>query len=97
MLGVYFTLMASLITILQKATMVGPDQSALLPIILMGIGYSVYESAFWVSVAYTVPKHLTGAAYGLATCFSGLAGVAGPIIVAQLQVLDVTSGGVQRF
>ena len=92
MVGVYFTLMCSAITLMQDGSSLGPDRSALLPIILNGIGYSIYESAFWVSVAYTVPTHLIGAAYGLSTCFSGLAGVAGPIIVAELQSRDIVDG-----
>lgn len=52
------------ITLSQKGSKDHRDNSVLIPIILNGIGYSVFESAFWVSVTYAVPKKLLGTAYG---------------------------------
>jgi hypothetical protein len=57
---------------------------------LNGIGYSVFESGFWVSVTYAVPKKLLGSAYGITTVFGNLSGVVAPLIVAYLQKKDTT-------
>jgi len=35
------------------------------PLVMVGIGYSLYASAVWGSIPYCVPPHLTGSAYGI--------------------------------
>ena len=39
----------------------------IIPLCLLGIGYSVYAAALWSCIPYTVPKKLVGTAYGLCT------------------------------
>ena len=43
----------------------GPQYMCLIPLILLGIGYSVYAAALWGCIPYTVPAKLVGTAYGL--------------------------------
>ena len=79
-----------LITLFQKGSTEHKDNSILIALILNGIGYSVFESGFWVSVTYAVPKKLLGSAYGITTVFGNLSGVVAPLIVAYLQKKDTT-------
>jgi len=79
-----------LITLFQKGSTEHKDNSILIAFILNGIGYSVFESGFWVSVTYAVPKKLLGSAYGITTVFGNLSGVVAPLIVAYLQKKDTT-------
>ena len=37
------------------------------PLVLTGIGYSIYASAIWGSVPYVVAPHTVGTAFGLTT------------------------------
>lgn len=39
----------------------------LYPLILTGVGYSIYASAIWGSIPYVVPENAVGTAFGLAT------------------------------
>lgn len=39
----------------------------LYPLILTGVGYSIYASAIWGCVPYVVKPSLVGTAFGLAT------------------------------
>lgn len=43
------------------------DDSVLIPLVLLGIGYSIYACALWGSIPYTVPDHLFGSAFGICT------------------------------
>ena len=86
-----------LITLFQEGSTDHRDNSVLIPLILNGIGYSVFESGFWVSVTYAVPKKLLGSAYGITTVFGNLSGVVAPLIVAYLQSKDISPEGVQWF
>ena len=79
-----------LITLFQKGSTEHKDNSILIALILNGIGYSVFESGFWVSITYAVPKKLLGSAYGITTVFGNLSGVVAPLIVAYLQKKDTT-------
>lgn len=45
----------------------GPNYLCVLPLCLLGIGYSVYAAALWGCIPYTVPAKLVGTAYGLCT------------------------------
>ena len=69
----------------------------LIPILINGVGYAVFESAFWVSITYAVPEKLVGSAYGIATVFGNISGVLAPLAVAWLQSEDYSSEGTQQF
>jgi hypothetical protein len=43
------------------------DSSIIIPLVLMGIGYSVYACALWGSIPYTVPENMLGSAFGMCT------------------------------
>ena len=43
------------------------NYSILLPLILLGIGYSIYAAALWASIPYTVEPKVLGSAFGLTT------------------------------
>lgn len=64
-----FLLLACIITILIPAAQPGdgPNYLCLLPLTLLGIGYSVYAAAIWGCIPYCVPARLVGTAYGLTT------------------------------
>ena len=87
-LGQIFGLLTLLITLSQKGSTQHKDDSILIPLILNGIGYSVFESGYWVSITFSVPKKLLGSAYGITTAFGNLSGVVAPLIVAYLQKID---------
>jgi MFS family permease len=44
-----------------------PSYTCLLPLILVGFGYSIYASALWSSIPYIVKPKVIGSAFGLAT------------------------------
>jgi len=56
-----------------------------LPLILTGIGYSIYASAIWGSVPYVVEKHTVGTAFGLATAIQNIGLVLAPTIVGAIK------------
>jgi len=55
----------------------------LIPLILLGIGYSIYVSVIWACIPFIVPEKLTGTAYGLADCFTNIGGAINPLLAAQ--------------
>lgn len=61
------------------------DQSCLIPLVLLGVGYSIYACALWGSVPYTVEEHLLGSAFGLCTAVQNTGLTITPLILATLQ------------
>ena len=61
----------------------------LIPLVLTGIGYSIYASAIWGSVPYVVPKKSVGSAFGLATAVQNIGLVLAPTLVGHIK--DSTS------
>lgn len=62
-----------------------PDETqwlCLIPLSLLGIGYSVYAAALWGCIPYTVPAKLVGTAYGLCTAIQNIGLTISPIISA---------------
>jgi MFS family permease len=96
MAGVGCILIACIITLLQKGSST-EDGAVLIPILLNGIGYSLFEASFWVAITYAVPKKLVGSAYGVAIVFGNVAGVIVPLTVAFLQEADKSETGEQLF
>jgi len=50
-----------------STTLEGPEYMVVVPLVLLGIGYSVYAAALWGCIPYTVPARLVGTAFGLCT------------------------------
>lgn len=62
-----------------------PDWACLLPLIIVGFGYSIYASALWSSIPYIVPARTIGSAFGLATSIQNVGLVIAPFIVGLLE------------
>jgi len=61
-----------------------------IPMILLGIAYSVYAAAIWPSVAYVVEEHQLGTAYGLITAVQNFGLAITPVLVGV--IWDATNG-----
>lgn len=55
------------------------------PVFLMGFGFSFLAAAFWPAIAYVVPPHCFGVAYGLVGAFQNIGLATVPQVIAQLQ------------
>lgn len=76
-----FILLACIITTLISPSEDGdPNYVCLIPLILLGIGYSVYAAALWGCIPYTVPSRLIGTAYGLCTAVQNIGLTISPLI-----------------
>lgn len=67
------------------------DYLIMLPECLLGVGYSIYASALWGSIPYTVAPKTVGTAFGLCTAVQNIGLVIGPWAVGQLEV-NTTKG-----
>ena len=76
-----FILLACIVTMLIPPTDPGnPQYLVLIPLILLGLGYSVYAAALWGCIPYTVPARLIGTAYGLTTAVQNIGLTISPLI-----------------
>lgn len=62
-----------------------PSYTCLLPLILVGFGYSIYASALWSSIPYIVKPNTIGSAFGLATSVQQMGLVIAPFITGVLE------------
>lgn len=58
-----------------------PNWMVLLPLIFMGVGYSIYASALWGSVPYVVEPKTIGSAFGLTTAVQNLGLSVAPLLI----------------
>jgi len=58
--------------------------SPILPMLLLGLGYSLAISALWPSVTLVVPPHAKGTAFGIITCIQNVGLTLFPLIVAAI-------------
>lgn len=56
----------------------------MLPLCLLGIGYSIYASALWGSIPYVVKPSSLGTAFGLCTAVQNTGLVVAPYLIAQI-------------
>jgi len=61
-----------------------PNYAMLIPLGLLGIGYSVYAAALWGCIPYTVPPKLIGSAFGLCTACQNIGLTVSPLIAGPL-------------
>jgi len=54
------------------------------PIVLMGLTYSIYVSALWPMVALVVKPQVVGSAYGMCTAIQNIGLALGPLMVGGL-------------
>ena len=66
------------------------DKSILIPLFLIGVGYSIYACALWGSVPYVVPENLLGSAFGLCTAVQNTGLTLTPLILAMLESFSNT-------
>lgn len=67
------------------------DKSILIPLVLIGIGYSIYACALWGSVPYVVPENLLGSAFGLCTAVQNTGLTLTPLVLALTQSMSKTN------
>lgn len=60
----------------------GPQYLIVVPLVLLGIGYSVYAAALWGCIPYTVPARLVGTAFGLCTAIQNIGLTISPALSA---------------
>lgn len=82
----FLTCLASFILIIGfTSSMMMPEcyqcYYELYPLVLTGIGYSIYASAIWGSVPYVVKPNLVGTAFGLATSIQNIGLCIAPLVV----------------
>ena len=65
----------------------GCDQcnNELTPLILTGVGYSIYASAIWGSIPYVVTPQTVGTAFGICTAVQNIGLVIAPTVVGFIQ------------
>ena len=73
-------LLAVLTTMVIPASDTDPEYLCLVPLILLGVGYSVYAAALWGCIPYTVPARLVGTAYGLCTAIQNIGLTISPLV-----------------
>ena len=61
---------------------VDPQYLCVIPLSLLGVGYSVYAAALWGCIPYTVDPRLIGTAYGLCTAIQNIGLTISPLICA---------------
>ena len=57
----------------------------IVPLVMVGIGYSVYCAAIWGSIPYTVQPHTVGTAFGICTAIQNIGLVIAPTIVGYIK------------
>ncbi len=62
-----------------------PNFICLIPLILVGFGYSIYASALWSSIPYLVIPRTIGSAFGLVTSLQACGLVFAPYVVGRLE------------
>jgi MFS family permease len=67
-----------------------PSYMCLLPQIMLGIGYSIYASALWGAISFTVLPRTVGTAYGLTTAIQNIGLLLAPLLTGW--ILDNTTG-----
>lgn len=83
-------LLACIITTLIPESLPGegPNYLCILPLSLLGVGYSVYAAALWGCIPYTVPARLIGTAYGLTTAVQNIGLTISPLVSGALLSTD---------
>ena len=61
------------------------NYTCLLPLIIVGFGYSIYASALWSSIPYIVPARTIGSAFGLTMSILSTGLTIAPLIVGVLE------------
>lgn len=56
-----------------------------IPLTLVGVGYSIYAAAIWGSIPYIVKPHTVGTAFGLATAIQNIGLVIAPTVVGYIK------------
>lgn len=59
-----------------------PNYLMMLPLSLLGLGYSVYAAAIWGCIPYTVDPKLIGSAFGLTTAIQNIGLTISPLIAS---------------
>eukprot|EP00742_Colponemidia_sp_Colp-10_P008520 GILJ01009232.1.p1 GENE.GILJ01009232.1~~GILJ01009232.1.p1 ORF type:complete len:436 (-),score=60.05 GILJ01009232.1:46-1353(-) len=71
--------------------------SPVLPLVCLGVSYSIFAAAVWPSIAYVVPAATMGTAYGLVTAVQNAGLTATPLIVAAIRTRSESYDSVLLF
>jgi len=78
-----------LLTLAFTASMMMPEchrcYNETYPLVVIGVGYSIYASACWGSVPYVVPPNKVGTAFGLTTAIQNIGLVIAPTFVGYIK------------
>lgn len=86
----FMIIISSVILIISfTASMLAPEcdkcYNEVFPLILIGIGYSLYASAIWSSIPYVVEPSATGTAFGITTAIQNIGMVIAPTLVGYIK------------
>ena len=70
-------------------SMVAPEchqcKNEIYPLVLTGIGFSIYAVALWGSIPYVVPESIVGTAFGVTTAIQNTGLCVSPIVVGYIK------------
>ena len=69
-----------------------PNYAMLIPLSLLGVGYSVYAAALWGCIPYTVQPKLIGSAFGLCTAIQNIGLTISPLIASAILTTERQGG-----
>jgi hypothetical protein len=56
----------------------------IVPMIMIGMAYSIYVSALWPMIPYVVKPQVVGTAYGLCTAIQNIGMAIGPSVIGSI-------------
>jgi len=59
-----------------------PQMLILIPLTILGVGYSIFAATCWGCIPFTMPSKLLGTAFGLSTCLQNVGLTVAPEIAA---------------
>jgi hypothetical protein len=55
------------------------------PLVMTGVGYSIYAAAIWGSIPYVVPESAVGSAFGVTTAIQNIGLCVAPTLVGYIK------------
>jgi nitrate/nitrite transporter NarK len=84
---VTFSSFVMIIAFAISANLPATDGSRLetIPLVLVGVAYSIYCAAIWGSIPYAVPAQSVGTAFGICTAIQNIGLVIAPTLVGWIK------------
>jgi hypothetical protein len=74
--------LSPILLILAHGLLVFGGTSPIVPLVILGLGFSIYVAALWPSVALAVPESAMGTAFGTITCIQAMGNAIMPLMVS---------------